>query len=440
MKSPILLIALFIFCLVEPASGYAAEIEPVENHPMGCEYKLSGLVNNGDAEKINEVLRDNWSFEVASRGWKICLDSPGGSFVEGVKLAKNFAKHGIGTVVAENDLCESACAIAFLGGTYANPEGENGETSRTIHPTAKLGFHAPALLIPDGNYSKKEVYQAYGIALKAVAELSDMRARGFEIRESLFKAIITTPFEEMHYVDTVGKAFEYTIDVSDVIGISAADASDVANNICGNAGIVQDGYIAGVSYGFELFGRSVRSQSGFYEEANADCNISINENSFFVDFRYPDNVPFRETSLPFLASFASNTPLEAAFSGKTISAVEFEQKVRRSFEEASASDDENLQKSCFADGFLASIVNVQNFTNLRSQAGLNGQVIAQVPLGAKVQIVNPLVFQQGINDGCDIACFGSSQSAINACIGNNSVWVEVEYNGRRGFLSRKFLE
>ena len=81
MKSLVLLIALSISLLSQPSLVFAAEIAPVESHPMGCEYKVTGLINDGDAEKIDKILKENDWFEVAARGWKICLDSPGGSFV-----------------------------------------------------------------------------------------------------------------------------------------------------------------------------------------------------------------------------------------------------------------------------------------------------------------------------------------------------------------------
>ena len=86
----------------------------------------------------------------------------------------------------------------------------------------------------------------------------------------------------------------------------------------------------------------------------------------------------------------------------------------------------------------AAITNVENFTNFRRQAGLNGQVIGQVPLGATVSVVNPGNFLR--TDRCAATCNGTNQNAIKQCIDNNDVWIEVEYNGRRGFLSRKFLE
>ena len=94
--------------------------------------------------------------------------------------------------------------------------------------------------------------------------------------------------------------------------------------------------------------------------------------------------------------------------------------------------------SCGIKKPTATITNVQNYTNLRQQAGLNGQVIGQVPLSATISVFNPGSFLR--YDRCAAACNGTNRNAIKQCIDNNDVWIEVQYNGRRGFLSRKFLE
>ena len=94
--------------------------------------------------------------------------------------------------------------------------------------------------------------------------------------------------------------------------------------------------------------------------------------------------------------------------------------------------------TCSISEDKTNVTKVQNYTNLRQQAGLNGQVISQVPLGAAVSVVNPGNFLR--TERCAATCNGTNQNAIKQCIDNNDVWIEVEYNGRRGFLSRKFLE
>ncbi|NRP49123.1 hypothetical protein XMV201_000874 [Aliiroseovarius sp. xm-v-201] len=94
--------------------------------------------------------------------------------------------------------------------------------------------------------------------------------------------------------------------------------------------------------------------------------------------------------------------------------------------------------TCYISERTAKIINVESYTNLRQQAGLRGRVIGRVGLDEEVRIVDPGSFLR--YDRCAAACNGTNQNAIKTCVDNNDVWIEVQYNGRRGFLSRKFLE
>jgi len=94
--------------------------------------------------------------------------------------------------------------------------------------------------------------------------------------------------------------------------------------------------------------------------------------------------------------------------------------------------------TCYMTKDKAKITNVQNYTNLQQQAGSEGRVTAQISLGETVTIVNRGSYLR--YERCAAACEGSNQNAIKQCIDNNDVWIEVQYNGRTGFISRKFLE
>lgn len=104
----------------------------------------------------------------------------------------------------------------------------------------------------------------------------------------------------------------------------------------------------------------------------------------------------------------------------------------------------NLERSvakpltCAINTKTARVVNVENYTNLRQQAGLNDRVIGAVNLGEQVIVLTPGRYLR--YDRCAAACEGANQNAIKTCVDNNDVWIEVQHNGRRGFLSRKFLE
>ena len=65
-------------------------------------------------------------------------------------------------------------------------------------------------------------------------------------------------------------------------------------------------------------------------------------------------------------------------------------------------------------------------------------MIGKVGLGETVKRINPGNYRR--YDRCADTCIGTNSNKIKQCIDNNDVWIEVLYNERRGFLSRKFLE
>ncbi|MEM5500349.1 hypothetical protein WNY59_01965 [Ahrensia kielensis] len=74
----------------------------------------------------------------------VTLNSPGGNYIEGLRLAALMRERAIATVIEETAKCYSACAFAFLGGTgYSSQEGVGAYIDRMIEPGGILGFHAP---------------------------------------------------------------------------------------------------------------------------------------------------------------------------------------------------------------------------------------------------------------------------------------------------------
>lgn len=74
----------------------------------------------------------------------VTLNSPGGNYSEGLRLAALMRERAIATVVEETAQCYSACAFAFLGGSgYSSQKGVGFYIDRMIEPGGILGFHAP---------------------------------------------------------------------------------------------------------------------------------------------------------------------------------------------------------------------------------------------------------------------------------------------------------
>jgi hypothetical protein len=129
-----------------------------------CDVTLDGDIEQGDLRRIQDVIRGLRKVDRT-----ICLSSDGGSFAEGLNIAKYLIEDGIGTVIEPAKQCFSACAIIFMAGTE---EQEGFKTrNRKLHPTGILGFHAPYLRLPKQAYTQGEVEAAYSVGVVALAKL-----------------------------------------------------------------------------------------------------------------------------------------------------------------------------------------------------------------------------------------------------------------------------
>lgn len=103
-------------------------------------FHLSGRINPGDTDRIRETLQSTW-------GKLIVIDSPGGSFVEGIALGQYLK--GIlesqdpdiyGIFVLRDAPCLSACALAVALATSTR-DIAYGDDARFVEHGAQLGFH-----------------------------------------------------------------------------------------------------------------------------------------------------------------------------------------------------------------------------------------------------------------------------------------------------------
>ena len=455
---------------------------------MGCDILVSGLIEKGDAAKLEQAILstdkklagENFRGTlVGSRplsNQRVCFDSPGGSFIEGLALGQVLLRARKGSALGADMTCESACALAFLGGSQstAGVEGAD-EPDRVLHPLGKLGFHAPALNIKDGNFSAEEVNKAYRVAIQSIAAIvkekdnviveyipgTDQRTSlRYDIPNSLLLFMLSTSSEDISYVETIKDASRWDIIIEPVNIGSAPEPIQSFANVCDNVSFFWmermssyyenppfiDGYLGrtvsfNVSSSVNLKEWRMRSKgirlTSDLGEYWFDCDVEIFDtiDSASSPIGGANGIGSRRYFYPFQL-FAPDTPIKSLATQKFSSAVYL--KTRARLDQAILDLNKDAEQICAIKGDKSKIIKVQNFTNLRRQAGLNGQVIAQVPLGATVSVVNPGQFLR--YDRCAAACNGTNQNAIKQCIDNNDVWIEVQYNGRRGFLSRKFLE
>lgn len=115
--------------LVMATSGAAESID-VEHWRGHSVLRLSGEIENGDADQLAEEIdqADMWA-----HGTRVLLlDSPGGSVAEALRISEVLDRAPIHTVVPNGARCASACAsIVFVAGRY-----------RTVEPFGRIGQHS----------------------------------------------------------------------------------------------------------------------------------------------------------------------------------------------------------------------------------------------------------------------------------------------------------
>lgn len=278
-----------LWVLVSGAPSAAAQIEKIPQNQMGCVLRLSGPIEAGDAATLDALLVEKgYNFDGTPIGHRICLDSPGGSFVEAVRMADLLAFNRVGTVVDAGAICESACAIMFMAGSFFHNEGERAVSDRHLHPTARLGFHAPALLVEERLYSQAEITGAYDVALSTIAEVRRLiSTHRLDFPESLFIAMLDTPFDAMRYVETVADAALWRIGVVEVrppVSVSqqgiwhachSAESSLIDRHPLDR---IADGIRNEPRLSLQRSGPSsalAQSQGGYMAEASVDCVLKV---------------------------------------------------------------------------------------------------------------------------------------------------------------------
>jgi len=286
----LLAVVLLSAAMLSPSvPAHAAHITAAP-HPI-CQAQLSGEIVQGDVKSLNALLEGL----PKKKGSAVCLNSPGGSFAEGISLGYYFSGNGISTFIDRDAACLSACAIAFMFGT------DHNKPSRTMHVLAKLGFHAPFLVLEAGakdQYSSRTVEAAYQAALVELAALlvhSDVefKLRASGIGRSVFPTRLVVEMmrvgrDNFFYIDTVEKAMMAGVSLYGFERISDVPKWAYINK-CFHSYIEQFGevpiplvepsgnYEEGVDYVIENNGnwKTITGASFLAFEAYTSCSVSV---------------------------------------------------------------------------------------------------------------------------------------------------------------------
>lgn len=180
----------------------AQSAELVRGTSSICDWILEGEIRPGDQKRVGESVEEKST---------VCLNSPGGSYMEGLALFLHFADERIATVVQQRHQCASACAIAFMGGS----DGKYADRfpKRTLIAGGRLGFHSPYVRGKDEPPQPLTKGVAIGIAIVAALLRSDKYKL---MPADLIADMLETGPDDLYYIDTLAKAKKLKIAVEGI--------------------------------------------------------------------------------------------------------------------------------------------------------------------------------------------------------------------------------
>lgn len=177
--APSAAIAAYVDIIPENIDYLNNPLEDMQFEPR-CNLMLSGEIDGNTVSAFENAVRElNARSHLKSAGFfeaelekqpgfrALCMSSSGGKLHDALDLIPHLDNWI--AVVPEGAVCESACAIAFMGaGLSAGPYGDVGVSStnrrqaRFLHYTGILAFHAPTLDdLSDRPYTKEQVLEEY---------------------------------------------------------------------------------------------------------------------------------------------------------------------------------------------------------------------------------------------------------------------------------------
>jgi hypothetical protein len=127
-----------------PLLLFAATAFPIAVRAAGIEILLNGTADHPALILVKGQLvkDDDVKFSTLADAQKtpavVFLESRGGLVLAGLQIGRAIRRHGFATAVADNAVCASACAIAWMGGKQ-----------RFMGFYARIGFHAAMAPTPD---------------------------------------------------------------------------------------------------------------------------------------------------------------------------------------------------------------------------------------------------------------------------------------------------
>lgn len=479
MPQPLLclLAALALLAVTLPAAPSRAAVIRLIDSPL-CRIALSGPITPGDSERLKAVIEqaghDAWlpGQSETSEGLRLCLNSEGGSLAEAARLANYVFEAGVGTVLAPDAICLSACAWVFMLG-HARGE-EEAFLNRRMHHSARLGFHAPRIDLADARViTRKDAEHAQDIMNAAVARILQVsNARLLGLRPAIDADLLQVAFahdgtDTFFMIDNVDKAGRWQIKVfgfdwpeqidaraaaractsltrwpagrnatsppvlpafksMDDLSARLDDAADAAHHRV-------EGLDSGYFHNECVIGREVR------DAQIAACGINHGRATTLGHKpcdAFTTDPSARLRTYPALAVFAPETLLS-----------DLPDAAARLDARALDATHPRLHRACASPVTRLRVVRVNEYVTLRHQPGFQADILARIPLGESVSVTGAAVFTGEDNrvTECRAACRAAGTARdrpapdVAACWLDNTLWLPARHGGQNGYVAGRFL-
>jgi hypothetical protein len=209
---------------------------PIQTHRL----RLTGPIEPGDSERIVVTLRNLRERTPRIGDLPLAtleLAGKGGDLLEGIRIGNLLREYDIATVVRDGDVCLSACALIFLGGT-ATHAWPAALPSRSLEIGGQLGFHNFTLntgaLQNDARATRGDATtRAFSLARQGAA-LMMRYALDMGVEPDFFATLIGQPPEAWTWIETAGQFLSLGITPQGPLPPPASLAEQAAN-LCNHA-------------------------------------------------------------------------------------------------------------------------------------------------------------------------------------------------------------
>ncbi|MDA7430767.1 hypothetical protein PGB28_20085 [Primorskyibacter aestuariivivens] len=483
-------IRVLLVCLFLPLLGGVAAAGQLEaGDGRSCRLSFTGEITAGDAAALARVVPainpstsqstyDNW----------LCLDSPGGSLAEALRMGQVLRAGGMGTRILANRQCMSACAILFMSGSVFDPDvGFNSQIElsnvypyRMMHVTARLGFHRPSIrLDTDQLFDAEQVERSFDVSTEASLELVRLVGRGI-LATDLVEEMFSHRGQDFFYIDTVGKSLRWNIFADGEVLPRLIDSRAAFHACTALVQLETTSKATDIPYrpGTVEIIKSPRADGlGVMMWVNPEpdkeyafnCLVGLSseaEQTLVICGYYGPKLrrigPFRCDSVGDVSEFfwqpTSFTsvyalPLDTPLAAMATTSRKIEVRARSEFARSYPHGRDAFRRRCVQFQGRVEIGDVQNFVTMRAAPSFDAAVVSQLPLRSLVQAPddNQSRFEmlRGANTGaCEQLCQSSfviekgsaDWRALNACYDNHAIWYPVfDHDYQRGYVSGKFL-